>query len=147
MKVESGKKVRLHYKGMLKDGTVFDSSEGGEPLEFTVGAGEIIPGFEKNIMGMDVGEKKTFTVTAEEAYGPRNEAFVVEVSRKNFGDAELGEGMILELEDEHGHVFNAVVKKVTEEAVVLDLNHPLAGEDLTFEVEIVGVGEKDEKNE
>ncbi len=146
-KAQKGDKVKVHYTGKLDDGTVFDSSRKGEPLEFTLGSGEIIPAFEDNIVGMEEGEKKTFTIKAEDAYGPHREDLVIEVKKEEFPpDITPYEGQQLQLTQPDGHSFVVTVKEVKEDTVVLDANHPLAGKDLTFEVEVVKVEGKDEKD-
>ncbi|MCD6461669.1 MAG: peptidylprolyl isomerase [Thermoplasmata archaeon] len=147
MKAEKGRRVSVHYKGMLDDGTVFDTSEGDEPLVFTMGAGEIIPGFEEALEGMEPGDKKTFTLSPEDAYGERHDEYMIEVPRGEFGSVDLEEGMMIELEDPAGRRVLAVIGAVGEDTVVVDLNHPLAGKTLTFEVEIVEVSEPGETPE
>ena len=99
MKAEKGRRVSVHYKGMLDDGTVFDTSEGDEPLVFTMGAGEIIPGFEEALEGMEPGDKKTFTLSPEDAYGERHDEYMIEVPKEEFGSVDLEEGMMIELEE------------------------------------------------
>ncbi len=141
-KAKMGDRVKVHYTGRLKDGTVFDTTEGGEPLEFVLGSGEIIPAFEDNIIGMEVGEKKTFVIKAIEAYGPHREELVLEVGKEEFPpDIAPREGQQLQLTQPDGHSFIVTVKEVKENSVVLDANHPLAGKDLTFDVELVGIEE------
>ncbi|KAF2955075.1 peptidylprolyl isomerase [Marinitoga sp. 38H-ov] len=140
MKVQKGSVVKLHYKGTLSDGSVFDSSEGREPLEFTAGAGQVIPGFDKAVMDMEVGEKKTFTIPSEEAYGEYSEEKVFELPRQSFPpNIDEALGQTVQLGDQSGNVFLAKILEVTDEIVKMDTNHPLAGKDLTFEIEIVEI--------
>ena len=134
--VKAGDRVRIHYTGTLNDGTTFDSSQGREPLEFEVGAGQIIPGLDNAIPGMEVGESKTVNVPAEEGYGPLDPAARQSVPRDQIpADIPLEEGSLLQV----GQVLPVTVAEVTEEAVVLDANHPLAGKDLNFEIKLVEI--------
>jgi peptidylprolyl isomerase len=137
---KAGDRVRVHYTGQLADGEVFDSSHGSEPLEFEVGAGEVIRGFDDAVTGMSPGETRRVTIAAHDAYGERREELVVSVPRGRFPpDFELEPGMSLGL-DQDGHEVMLTIMSVTESEVVLDGNHPLAGEDLTFDVELVQIG-------
>ncbi len=139
-KAKIGDKVKVHYKGTLDDGTVFDSSLEGEPLEFTIGSGEIIPGFEDEIIGMEEGEKKTFTIPSDKAYGPHRKELMLTVGKDEFPpDINPTVGQQLQLRQPDGQVFYVVVTEVGENTVTLDANHPLAGKDLTFEVELVEI--------
>jgi len=132
--------VKVHYTGMLEDGTVFDSSMEREPLQFTLGKSMVIPGFEAAAFGMAAGETKTVTVPAEEAYGPRREEMVMEVSRSSMPpEIEPEVGQILQIGQSQDKMLQVVVAEVTEESVVLDANHPLAGMTLVFEIEMVEV--------
>ena len=138
--VETGDTVRIHYKGTLSDGAVFDSSEGREPLEFTVGAGQIIPGLDKALPGMSEGDEKSVTVPAAEAYGPVDPAARHEVPRDKIpADIPLEVGTQLQVQTSTGQVMPVKVEEVTEEKVVLDANHPLAGKDLTFDIALVSI--------
>jgi peptidylprolyl isomerase len=146
---KEGDKVKVHYTGRLEGGEVFDSSECAEqecgcdagPLEFTIGEGEVIPGFEKAVVGMSEGEAKTFTIPVEDAYGMRNEEMVVEVERSHVpADMTPAVGMRLEVTQEDGQEFPVVITNVTDTHVTLDANHPLAGRDLTFEIKLVEIG-------
>lgn len=138
--VKTGDTVRIHYTGSLKDGTVFDSSDGRSPLEFTVGTGQIIPGLDQAISGMEVGEKKTVEIPSAEAYGPHDPNGLQEIPRAQVpGDIPLDVGTPLSMQAPDGRKFAVTVAEVTEEKVVLDANHPLAGKDLTFDVEVVEV--------
>lgn len=137
---EQGDTVKVHYTGSLDDGTVFDSSEGQEPLEFTLGDGEVISGFEAGVMGMNVGEEKTITIPAEQAYGtPRDELFA-KVPREDFpAEIHPAPGMQLQMRLATGQAVPVLVQEVTAEHVLLDANHPLAGLDLTFKLQLVDV--------
>lgn len=136
--VKSGDTVRIHYTGTLTDGTTFDSSQGREPLEFTVGSGQIIPGLDAALPGMAVGEAKKVQVAADEAYGPKDPAAMQPVPRAEIPeDIPLDIGTQLQVQDGSGRVTRVQVAEVTDETVVLDMNHPLAGEDLTFDIEVV----------
>jgi peptidylprolyl isomerase len=135
----SGNIVRLHYTGTLDDGSVFDSSRGGEPLEFTVGTGQVIPGFDAAVLGMRVGETKTVTIPAADAYGPVRDEMLVTVTRKQFPPGmELAVGQRFQLGQGRSAVA-ATVREVQGDRVVLDGNHPLAGQALTFALEIVEI--------
>lgn len=138
---KQGDKVQVHYTGTLKDGTQFDSSAGGEPLEFTLGAGQLIPGFESAVAEMSVGESRTVTIVAAEAYGPRYDELQQQVPRSAIPDSiELSEGLALQGQAPDGHPMRYTVVEFSEETVTLDGNHPLAGHDLIFELELVAVG-------
>lgn len=132
--------VKVHYKGSLEDGEVFDSSTGKEPLEFTVGAGQVISGFDEAVVGMEVGESKTQRIPAGEAYGPRREELQMHVDRAKLPDTiELELGAMLGIQSPTGDVTRVTVTGLTDELVTLDANHPLAGKDLTFEIELVEI--------
>jgi peptidylprolyl isomerase len=138
-KVKDGDAVKIHYTGTLKDGTEFDTSVGGDPMEFTVGEGKLIPGFEKAVVGLAPGDKKTFTIPFDEAYGPRRDELVVAVERDQMPsdlNPVVGDDLVMEREDKK---FRVRVVEVTDDTVTLDANHPLAGEDLNFEVELVEI--------
>ena len=135
-----GDTVIVHYTGKLEDGTEFDSSVGKEPLQFRLGEGEVIPGFEAAVVGMAPGESKTQLIPADEAYGPHMEDMVIAVDRQQIPpDMPVELGIQLQLQDPSGQVIPVTVVEVGEDAVVLDANHPLAGEDLTFEIQLVAV--------
>jgi peptidylprolyl isomerase len=135
-----GDKVRIHYTGTLSDGSTFDSSEGRDPLEFTVGSGEIIPGLDKEVEGMAVGEAKSVTVAAAEAYGDHDPGRTQAVPRDQVPDhIPLDIGTQLQLQTPDGQAVAVSVAEVTEDEVVLDANHPLAGKDLNFAVELVEI--------
>lgn len=138
----AGDTVKVHYTGKLEDGTVFDSSRDREPLEFTLDAGQIIPGFEEAVEGMQEGEETTVEIPPEKAYGMHQEEAVMEFPMEQFPeeiDPEVG--MQLQLQGTNGQPFPARVVEVGDETVVLDANHPLAGETLTFDIELVEVAE------
>ena len=138
--VKSGDKVKVHYHGKLTSGETFDSSEGREPLEFEVGSGMVIKGFDEGVTGMSVGEKKTINIPFNEAYGPRNPEMVIEMPKDRFPkDMELEVGMPLMMSDGQGQQFQVTVAQIKEEAVMLDANHPLAGKDLVFDLELVEI--------
>jgi FKBP-type peptidyl-prolyl cis-trans isomerase 2 len=137
---KQGDTVKVHYTGTLSDGTTFDSSESQEPLRFTLGAGEVIPGFDQAVIGMSPGESKTATVSADEAYGPYDEDMVLEVDRGQFPSGiEPQVGQRLQVRQDGGEPFSVVVTGVSQESVTLDANHPLAGQDLTFQIELVEI--------
>ena len=137
---QSGDKVKLHYTGTLQDGSVFDSSEGRDPLEFTLGANQVIPGFENAVVGMTPGDSKTVNIPADQAYGHRNEEMVLEVPPEQFPDnMEPRLGDQLQIRQPDGSAVNVVVSEVSEASVKLDANHPLAGEALTFKIDLVAI--------
>jgi FKBP-type peptidyl-prolyl cis-trans isomerase 2 len=137
---KTGDTVKVHYRGTLADGTEFDSSRGQEPLEFTLGQGQLISGFEEAVVGMSLGENKTVTIAADEAYGERNEAMVQQVPRGAIPpEVELAEGMLLQAQGPEGETLRFTVADFNEEEVTVDGNHPLAGRDLTFELELVQI--------
>jgi FKBP-type peptidyl-prolyl cis-trans isomerase 2 len=139
-RAKPGDTVRVDYTGRLEDGTVFDSSEGREPLEFAVGAGQVIPGFDEAVTGMAVGEKKTVTIPSDEAYGPYDENLIMEVGKDEFPpDMNLQPGDMLQLRQPDGSVFAVVVTNISDNTVTLDGNHPLAGHDLTFDITLVEI--------
>ncbi|WP_380056912.1 peptidylprolyl isomerase [Falsihalocynthiibacter sp. SS001] len=138
--VKDGDKIALHYTGTLADGSVFDSSEGREPLEFTVGSGQVIKGLDKSLPGMAVGDKKTITAIAEEAYGPVVENARQPVPRDQFpDDIPMEIGTQLQMQTPQGEIVMVTIAEVAEDSVVLDANHPLAGKDLTFAIELVSI--------
>lgn len=138
--VKSGDTVKVHYSGRLTDGTTFDSSEGRDPLEFKVGNGDVIKGFDDGVAGMSIGEKKTVHIPADEAYGHKDDNRIVEFPKANFPpDMEPEVGMQLNMTNGSGQVIPVVIVEVGEEAVLLDANHPLAGQDLIFDIELVGI--------
>lgn len=139
---QEGNTVKVHYTGKLEDGTVFDSSTGRAPLEFTLGEGELIPGFEEAVDGMEPGETKTTEIAPEDAYGPYDQDLVFQIERSRFPDEIDPEvGQQLQLRQEDGQAFQATIMDVTDDAVTMDANHPLAGKDLTFDIELVEIVE------
>tara|TARA_Y100001963_G_scaffold159227_1_gene261959 strand:+ start:180 stop:764 length:585 start_codon:yes stop_codon:yes gene_type:complete len=144
MKVENGHKISVHYKGTLADGTEFDNSRvRGQALEFQVGSGKMIPGFDNAVHGMTVGENRTVTLSPEEAYGPRDPNALRPASKDNFGpDFEFVIGDVVQGTSPDGS-FLAKIHEIQEDIVVLDLNHPLAGEHLTFEIQLVDIHDRD----
>jgi peptidylprolyl isomerase len=138
---KNGDTVQVNYTGKLADGTVFDSSVGREPLEFTLGAGQMIPGFEKAVFGMKVGEKKTVTIPVDEAYGPHRDDLVIEVPRDKLPAGLTPEvGQQLGVKQADGSTAVVTITNVSDNnTVTIDANHPLAGKDLTFEIELVKI--------
>ena len=138
--VKTGDTVKVHYHGRLTDGTVFDSSEGREPLEFEVGSGMVIKGFDNGLMGMAIGDKKTIEIAVDEAYGPKDPQMIMEFPLDRFPpDVKPELGMQLNMTNSQGQHIPVVVVDVREDAVILDANHPLAGEDLIFDLELVEI--------
>lgn len=137
---KSGDTVRIHYTGTLDDGTQFDSSAGRDPLEFALGGGQVIPGFDKAVDGMAVGDSKTVTIPPEDAYGERHDQLVQQVPKSALpDDMEPAVGMHLQSQSPDGQVMNLVVVEVEEETLTLDANHPLSGQALTFAIELVEI--------
>ena len=140
MLVKNGDTVLVHYTGTLDDGTVFDSSAEREPLEATLGKGMLIPGFENALLGMSAGEKKTVTISRENAYGDHLAELVLTLPKESAPTHVQPEiGMMVQLAMESGEEFDAVIIDVDETTVTMDANHPLAGEDLIFELELVSI--------
>lgn len=138
--VKNGNTVQVNYIGKLADGTVFDSSVGRTPLEFTLGGGKVIPGFDKAVLGMKVGEKKTVTIPSNEAYGPYRNDLTLEIPRADLAkDITPQVGMQLQSTQSDGSLIVVTITKMSETTVTLDANHPLAGKDLTFEIELVKI--------
>jgi len=139
-KAESGNTVKVHYTGKLDDGAVFDSSEGREPLEFSLGKQQVIPGFENAVIGMATGEKKTITIPSDEAYGAHRPDLVVDVQKDQVPpDITPEPGLQLQLRQQDGTAINVTITDVSDATITLDANHPLAGQDLTFEIELVEI--------
>ncbi len=137
---KSGDSVKIHYTGTLDDGSQFDSSEGREPLGFTLGSGQVIAGFDEAVTGMTVGEKKTVRLEAEKAYGERHPEMVQEVPKSALpAEMRIEMGMPLQAQGPDGQVMNLVVTGITEETIQVDANHPLAGQALTFAIELVSI--------
>ena len=138
--VQNGDKVKVHYHGKLRNGETFDSSQGKEPLEFTVGGGQVIRGFDEGVKGMQVGDKRTVEIEVGDAYGEKNEDMVIEFPKAQFPpDMKPEPGMQLMMNNGEGQQFPVVIKEVKEASVLLDANHPLAGEDLIFDIELVEI--------
>ena len=138
--VKSGDTVKVHYHGKLTNGTTFDSSEGREPLEFEVGSGMVIAGFDSGVTGMSVGDKKTIEIPVDEAYGSKQDDLLMEFPKSNFPEDMVPEvGMSLNMSNGSGQNFPVVIREVKDDVVVLDANHPLSGEDLVFDLELVEI--------
>jgi peptidylprolyl isomerase len=138
--VRKGDTIEVHYTGKLSDGMIFDSSVGKEPLEFAVGSGQVIAGFDEAVLGMVVGESKVVNIPVDKAYGERNEEMVITAPLEHVPpDLKPELGMRLEMGGAHGEVIRVVVTEITESHITLDANPPLAGKDLAFEIEIVSI--------
>ncbi len=138
--VKKGDTIKIHYHGTLSDGSIFDSSKQREPLEFEVGSGMVILGFDDGVMNMKVGDMKTINIPFIEAYGPVQEEMIIDFPRNQFPeDMQPAPGMQLQMSDKSGQNFPVVVVSATDEVVKLDANHPLAGKDLTFELELMEI--------
>jgi FKBP-type peptidyl-prolyl cis-trans isomerase SlpA len=138
--VKENNTVKVNYTGKLTDGQVFDSSEGKEPLEITLGQGKLIPGFEKGLMDMKLNEKKTITIAKDEAYGDVNDALIQEVKKEQLPQdmtPEVGMGLVSKTPD--GQEINLLIVDVKDETIVVDGNHPLAGKDLVFDLEVLEI--------
>ena len=137
---KKGDTVQIHYTGTLEDGSQFDSSAGQEALEFKLGDSQVIPGFESSVVGMSVGEKKSVHLPVDEAYGQRNEEMIEVVERQHFpDDMELEVGMHLQTQTFDGSPYMVVVAEITDETVTVDGNHPLAGQALNFDIELISI--------
>jgi peptidylprolyl isomerase len=140
VQAKPGDTVKIHYTGKLDDGTVFDSSADREPLEFTLSGGQVIPGFEQAVVGMAPGESKTEKIPMEQAYGPYRQEMVIQVNREQLPpDLDPEVGLQLQIQQPNGQAIPVLVTEVTNGQVTLDANHPLAGEDLTFDIELVEI--------
>jgi peptidylprolyl isomerase len=139
MAAKSGDTVQIHYTGTLDSGEQFDSSVGGEPLEFILGGGQVITGFDKGVAGMNIGEKKTVRIPPDEAYGDYDDALVLQMNREELPALNYELGTELVMQQPSGRSIPVIVIDANETAVVLDANHPLAGEALTFELELVSI--------
>jgi len=138
--VQNGDKVKVHYHGKLHNGETFDSSNGREPLEFTVGSGQVIKGFDEGVKGMKVGEKKTIEIPVQDAYGEKQQEMMLEFPKEQFPpDMNPEVGMQLMMSNGSGQNFPVTVAEVKDNSVILDANHPLAGQDLTFDLELVSI--------
>jgi peptidylprolyl isomerase len=138
MQVKAGDTVKVHYRGTLLDGTQFDSSEGRDPLRFTVGAGQVIPGFENGVVGLEVGGKASVTIAQENAYGPKHDQLIHTVSMDDFASEPCLGGMVTLVSPE-GDEMPGTIVAIDGDAVTLDFNHPLAGQTLVFDVEVVSI--------
>ncbi len=139
-KAKTGDTVAVHYTGTLKDGTTFDSSQGREPLEFKLGEGRVIPGFENGVLGMEIGEKKTVIIPTQEAYGEFREDMKQEVPRSYFqSDFEPQVGQQVKMDRKDGQSLVVLIAATTDKAITIDANHPLAGKELTFNLELVKI--------
>lgn len=138
---QPGDTVNVHYTGTLSDGQLFDSSNGREPLTFQLGSGQVIKGFDDGVTGMQIGDKKTINIPCDDAYGPVNQDLLIHFDRSQIpSDIPLEPGVTLNMHQEgNGQVVPVVIKEIAEAHVVLDANHPLAGQDLTFELELVSI--------
>ena len=137
---KNGDTVKVHYTGKLNDGSVFDSSQEREPIEFEIGEGKLIPDFEESIVGMTPADSKTISIPAKKAYGEYNEELIMEVKREELpADMNPEVGQQLQASQEDGKMILLIVKEVAEATVKLDANHPLAGQDLTFEIKLVEI--------
>lgn len=140
IQAKNGDKVQVHYTGKLDDGSIFDSSVDRDPLGFTIGSGQVIPGFESAVIGMALGQSKTIRIGADDAYGPYQDELVISVERSEFPDhmkPEIGQQFQMVQGNEEKII--VTVTDLTESSVTLDANHPLAGEDLTFDIELVKI--------
>lgn len=140
-KVQKGDKVKVHYHGKLTNGTTFDSSTGREPLEFNVGGGQMIKGFDNGVLNMVVGEKKTIQIPANEAYGEKNQENIIQYPTNQIPpDFKPELGQMVEMGDPNGNMFQVKIVAITNDFITLDANHPLAGEELIFDIELVEIG-------
>jgi peptidylprolyl isomerase len=137
---QNGDKVRVHYHGKLRTGETFDSSNGREPLEFTVGSGQVIKGFDEGVKGMQIGDRKTVEIPVEDAYGAKEDERILEFPKSQLPEDLTAEiGMQLMMSDGQGQQLPVTITEVREESIVLDANHPLAGQDLIFDIELVEI--------
>jgi FKBP-type peptidyl-prolyl cis-trans isomerase 2 len=138
--VQNGDKIKVHYHGKLRSGETFDSSEGRDPLEFTVGSGQVIKGFDEGVKGMKVGDKKTVEIHVTDAYGEKQQEMMIEFPKDQFpADMNPEVGMQLMMSNGSGQQFPVTVAEVKDASIVLDANHPLAGQDLVFDLELVSI--------
>ena len=138
--IKDGDTVKVHYKGTLENGEVFDSSEGRDPLQFTMGAGQLIPGFEKAVMGLKVGDSTKAEIPSAEAYGEHNPQMEITIEKSQLpADLEPAVGMQLQLNQENGQPVPCQITNIEGENITIDANHPLAGKDLIFNIEVVEI--------
>ncbi|HNW81772.1 MAG TPA: peptidylprolyl isomerase [bacterium] len=142
MAVKTGDKIAVHYTGWLENGEKFDTSlDSGETFKFQVGEGMVIKGFDDAVVGMEIGDKKKITIAPEEAYGPKSEQHIFDVDKSMFPEgAQIVKGSVFEMHSDHGDVIPVTIIDVREKEVILDANHPLAGQTLTFEIELMETG-------
>jgi FKBP-type peptidyl-prolyl cis-trans isomerase 2 len=139
---KKGDKVKVHYHGKLTNGETFDTSSGRDPLEFEIGSGSVIRGFDDGVRGMEVGQRKTINIPVEEAYGSRSDDMLIEFPKDRFpNDMQIEEGMQLMMSNGTGQNMPVIVTEIKENSVILDANHPLAGEELIFDIELVEIVE------
>jgi len=139
--IKTGDTITVNYTGKFEDGNVFDSSEGKEPLKFTVGSGQLIKGFDDAVIGMKAGDKKTVTLAPTDAYGERQDGMIIEIPKTQIpADMQLEVGQRLHLRDPNGQPVPAMVAEITDEVVKMDANHPMAGKTLIFDLEVVETG-------
>lgn len=139
---KKGDKVKVHYHGKLTNGETFDTSSGRDPLEFEIGSGSVIKGFDDGVRGMEVGQSKTINIPVEDAYGSRSDDMLIEFPKDRFpNDMEIEEGMQLMMSNGTGQNMPVIVTEIKEDSVILDANHPLAGEELIFDIELVEIVE------
>jgi len=132
--------VKVHYTGKLDDGTVFDTSENREPLQFKIGEKKLIPGFEEAVIGLEVGQSKTINIPSDEAYGPHRKEMVFQVNRSDFPEnVDLKIGQQFQMQQKEGRAFVVTIMQIVEDKVVLDANHPLAGKDINFEIKLIEI--------
>ena len=137
--VEAGNKVKVHYTGTLDDGSEFDSSNGREPLEFVAGSGHVIKGFDDGVIGMKLNEDKKVHIKAEDAYGSRDAKLVQNIPNSVLGGKKFEKGQMLTLKSPDGQIIRALVIELTKDGVMIDLNHPLAGKNLNFDIKVIGI--------
>ena len=139
---KKGDKVKVHYHGKLTNGETFDTSSGRDPLEFEIGSGSVIKGFDDGVRGMEVGQSKTISIPVEDAYGSRSDDMLIEFPKERFPkDMQIEEGMQLMMSNGTGQNMPVIVTEIKENSVILDANHPLAGEELIFDIELVEIVE------
>lgn len=138
--IKKGSRIKIHYTGKLKDGAVFESNIGGSPLEFTVGKGKVIKGFENAVLGMKAGETKTVTIKPADAYGPKDQSLIWVLEGNDFPEETMLElGKEVSFKHADGHIEEGRITDIQDKEITVDGNHPLAGRNLTFEIKIVSV--------
>jgi len=137
---KNGDTVQVHYTGRLGDGTIFDSSRDRDPLKFTLGQHQVIPGFEQAVIGMEPGQSRTAEISVDQAYGPRDEQLLLTIGRQQVpADIEIDVGDRVQIRRRDGGTLIATIAEISETSITLDGNHPLAGQDLTFDIELVAI--------